>query len=45
MVNTEPSVTAMLTLIPVLFRIRNGMLFTENFSLVYAKNYESPERD
>lgn len=39
--NTEPSVSVVSTLIPVVFRIRNGMLFTENFASVYAKNYES----
>lgn len=37
--NTAPSVSVVSTLIPVVFRIRNGMLFTKNFALVYAKNY------
>lgn len=33
----------LLTLIPVVFRIRNGMLFTKNSALVYAKNYANPQ--
>lgn len=41
----RPSVSSVLTLIPGVFRIRNGMLFTENFALVYAKNYANPARD
>lgn len=37
--NTKPSVSVVSTLIPVVFCIRNGMLFTKNFVLAFAKNY------